>query len=282
MRLANVAGRAVVMTSDRDGFDVSTASNGRFGPGLRSVYDDWTSFTGWAREVASAPDAAVTIDRASLGPPSPEPRQIVAIGINYDAHAAETRLARPTGLPPVFTKFVSSLAGPDTVVGLPPAGRTDWEVELVVVIGLEASRVDETQAWRYVAGLTVGQDLSERTTQLRGEAPQYSLGKSFTGFAPTGPWLVTVDAFEDPEDLEIGCDIDGEVVQRGRTRDLIFSVPMLVAALSDVVTLYPGDLIFTGTPGGVGLGRRPPRFLRTGECLHSWIEGIGELNQTMA
>lgn len=162
---------------------------------------------------------------------------------------------------------------------IPADGNVDWEVELVVIIGREAHRIDEADAWSHVAGLTVGQDISERISQLRGPAPQFGLGKSFPGFTPQGPWLVTPDEFDNPDDLELGCMIDGEEVQKGRTCELIFPVPSLIAALSQTVTLYPGDVIFTGTPAGVGVGQSPQRFLQPGESLDSWIEGIGELRQ---
>jgi 2-keto-4-pentenoate hydratase/2-oxohepta-3-ene-1,7-dioic acid hydratase in catechol pathway len=277
LRIANLDHRAVLVLSDEHAVDIATASNGRFGPDLPSVYDCWDQVVAWAATVGEA--AAVRLDRTVLGPPSPSPRQVFAVGLNYRAHAAESGLDSPTGLPPVFTKYVSSFTGPDSVVDLPSGGNTDWEVELVVVIGREAREVAESDGWAHVAGLTAGQDLSERVSQLRGPAPQFGLAKSFPGFSPQGPWLVTPDELADPDDLELGCEIDGEQVQKARTRDLIFPVPRLVAELSRVVTLYPGDVIFTGTPAGVGLGREPKRFLRAGETLHSWVEGIGDLHQ---
>ncbi len=155
-----------------------------------------------------------------------------------------------------------------------------WEVELVVAIGRRAYEVSETMAWDHVAGLMVGQDLSERVLQLAGPAPQFSLGKSYPGFAPLGPWLVTPDAVDNPDDLELGCRLGEEVLQLGRTRDLIFSVSELIARLSAVCPLLPGDIIFTGTPSGVGGARTPPRFLPPGGVLTSRIEGIGELRNT--
>jgi 2-keto-4-pentenoate hydratase/2-oxohepta-3-ene-1,7-dioic acid hydratase in catechol pathway len=280
MRLANVDGRAVLLTADDRGYDVAAASDGKFGPDLPSVYANWEGFRSWA---AAGVDAeTITFQRSQLGSPSPAPRQILAIGLNYSDHAAESGFAVPEGMPPTFTKFLSAMSGPDSVVTLPAGGNTDWEVELVVVLGRTASNVSEDDAWQYVAGLTVGQDISERITQAAGPAPQFSLGKSFPGFAPVGPWLVTPDAVPDPDDLALGCSVDGEQMQNGRTRDLIFGVPALIARLSRNITLYPGDLIFTGTPSGVGLGRKPQRFLRDGERLDSWIEGIGELHQRFA
>jgi len=204
---------------------------------------------------------------------------VFAIGLNYREHAAESGFAVPDTLPPVFTKFPTAITGPISTVAMPAGGHTDWEVELVAVIGTRAYRAPAS--WEHVAGLTVGQDLSERITQMTGPAPQFGLGKSFPGFAPMGPCLVTPDEFADPDDLELGCSINGEQMQKGRTRDLIFSVPSLVAKLSAVLPLLPGDVIFTGTPAGVGVGRTPQRFLAPGDKLVSYVEGIGELHQTL-
>jgi 2-keto-4-pentenoate hydratase/2-oxohepta-3-ene-1,7-dioic acid hydratase in catechol pathway len=153
----------------------------------------------------------------------------------------------------------------------------DWEVELVVVIGVRAERVRPGDAWDHVAGLTAGQDISDRALQLAGAHPQFSLGKSYPGFGPLGPSVVSVDEIANPDDLELGCSLDGEVMQRARTSDLIFGVPDLIARLSAVCPLLPGDLIFTGTPAGVGAFRRPRIFLRPGQELTSWVEGIGQL-----
>lgn len=279
MRIANHDNRAVLLSSDEAGIDIHTASEGRFGPDLSSVYNDWEAFEAWAQAHASG-SSDVVIDRSLLGSPSPAPRQVFAIGLNYTAHAKESGFAVPEQLPPVFTKYVSAITGPDTVVTLPEGGNTDWEVELVAVIGKEATNVPEAEAWDYVAGLSIGQDISERLSQLRGPAPQFGLGKSFPGFAPIGPWLVTPGEFENPDDLALGCSLDGEEIQKGRTSELIFSVPALIQGLSQTVTLLPGDIIFTGTPAGVGVGRSPQRFIQPGEVLVSRIEGIGEITQS--
>ncbi len=277
MRLANINGRAALVTGDATAVDVHELSDGKFGPSLRSVYDDWEAFRAWAAE--RDPIGGALFAQTDLGAPSPEPRQVFAIGLNYTEHAAESGFDAPTDLPPVFPKFVSSLSGPVTDVTLPPGGNTDWEVELVVVMGREAHGVAEAEAWDHVAGLTVGNDISERVVQLRGPAPQFGLGKSFPGFSPTGPWLVTPDEVEDRDDLRLTTVLDGEVLQDGRTSQLIFPVARLVAELSRVVTLYPGDLIFSGTPAGVGVGRDPKRFVAAGQTMVSTIEGIGELRQ---
>ena len=279
MRLANVDGRATLVT-DHDGgsgVDVATASSGRFGPEVQPLYDEWADFRTWAHDVDLG--GAEPFDEAALGPPAPSPRQVFAIGLNYRSHAAESGMDVPA-VPATFTKFPACLAGPHDDVVL--SGETvDWEVELVVVIGHRADRVAEGDGWAHVAGLTVGQDISDRTVQFAAGG-QFSLGKSYRGFGPMGPWLVTPDAFADPDDLGLGCSVDGEKVQDGRTGDLIFGVPRLIAELSAVLPLLPGDVVFTGTPAGVGFTRKPPRFLRPGEVLESWIEGIGTLRNRIA
>ncbi|MFE9597933.1 fumarylacetoacetate hydrolase family protein [Streptomyces hokutonensis] len=278
MRIANLSGRPALVVDGR-AIDIEQASDGRFSADPQALYERWEEFRTWAATAADLPEG-VAFDPADLGSPAPAPRQTFAIGLNYRDHAAESGFAVPEGLPPVFTKFVTSLSGPVTDVRLPAGGNTDWEVELVVVVGRLAEEVSEQNAWAHVAGLTVGQDISERVSQLAGPVPQFSLGKSYPGFTPMGPWLVTPDEFDNPDDLELRCAVNGEEVQKGRTRDLIFSVPALISKLSAVLPLLPGDLIFTGTPAGVGLGRDPQRWLAPGDELVSGIEGIGELRQT--
>ena len=274
MRVASVGGRLAVAVGDRWA-DVATASGGRFSADPQAVYDRWDEFVGWA---SGGVDADAAPASGELGNPVPAPRQIVAIGLNYREHAAESNLAIPEH-PVVFTKFQSSLVGPGATVSLPSDG-VDWEVELVVVIGREAHQVPVEKGWDHVAGLTVGQDLSWREVQTRGPAPQFAIGKSYPGFSPVGPSVVTPDELADKDDLAISCALDGEVLQDGRTGDLIFSVPELVSRLSQSLTLYPGDLVFTGTPKGVGAGRTPKRFLVPG-TLTSSIEGIGDLTITL-
>ena len=276
MRIGNLSGRLTVLTGS-GAVDVETASGGRFGPDPQRVYAVWDEFAAWS--ALADLSGAAAFDAADLGPPTPAPAQVFAIGLNYREHAAESRFDVPDRFPPVFTKFRTALSGPRTTVVLPAGGHVDWEVELVVVVGRRAERVTAADAWSHVAGLTAGQDLSERVLQLAGPAPQFSLGKSFPGFAPIGPWVVTVDEFPDPDDLELRCAIDGETVQHGRTRDLVFDVPALVEGLSRVTPLLPGDIVFCGTPAGVGAGRTPPRFLQPGEELVSHVEGVGELCQ---
>jgi 2-keto-4-pentenoate hydratase/2-oxohepta-3-ene-1,7-dioic acid hydratase in catechol pathway len=275
MKFANLNHRLTLVCPDGSGLDVARASNDRFPADPQHVFTRWDELCAWAQGQSSGD---LDIDASQLHAPVPRPGQVFAIGLNYVAHAAESRLDVPS-TPPVFTKFVSSLSGPVTDV-VHPGGRVDWEVELVAVVGRGGHRISETDAWSHLAGLMVGQDISERELQLAGAPPQFSLGKSYPGFAPTGPWVVTADELRDPDDLELACSINGEQVQKGRTSEMVFSVSELVARLSAVTPLSPGDLIFTGTPAGVGIGREPQRFLSVGDELTSWIEGIGELRQT--
>jgi 2,4-diketo-3-deoxy-L-fuconate hydrolase len=270
MKLANLDGRLVLVLADGVA-DVATASDGRFGPDPMSAFEDWRAFAGWAAGVAGSTGP---LDESRLGCPVPRPRQVFAIGLNYRSHAEESGMAVPE-VPATFTKFPASLGGPFDEIEV-AGDAVDWEVELVVVIGPEADRVAEADAWAHIAGLTVGQDVSDRTLQFAA-GMQFSLGKSRRGYGPMGPWLVTPDEVPDPDDLALGCSVDGETVQDARTSDLIFSVPRLVAELSAVLPLLPGDVIFTGTPAGVGMARRPPRALQPGQVLESWIEGIGTI-----
>ncbi|GII82297.1 fumarylacetoacetate hydrolase [Sphaerisporangium siamense] len=277
MRIGNVGGRALLITGDDTGIDIATASEGAFGPSMQSLYDRWTDFRAWA---ARAPlDAGVRhFTEQQIGAPAPSPRQVFAIGLNYAEHAGESGVGVPEE-PAVFTKFPTSLTGPVTEVTLPD-GNVDWEVELVVVIGREARNISPEQAWDHVAGVTAGQDLSERRLQHVGPLPQFSLAKSYPGFGPTGPFLVTVDELDNPDDLAIGCAVNSETVQKSRTRHMIFSVPVLLAKLSAVAPLLPGDVIFSGTPSGVGGAQNPPRFLAPGDTLVSFVENVGRLTQT--
>lgn len=274
MRIANVAGRTMLLDASGSGcLDIEKASDGRFPANPQALFKVWDEFRSWGEAHADGADAPV--DASELGAPTPMPSQVFAIGLNYAEHIAESKMGRPPS-PAVFTKFPTCIAGPRDTVSL-PSMNVDWEVELVVAVGRRAYEVDEAAAWDHVAGLMVGQDLSERVVQLIGPVPQFSLGKSYVGFGPVGPSLVTPDAVPDRDDLELGCRLGDEVLQLGRTRDLIFSVAELISRLSAVCPLLPGDIIFTGTPSGVGQAREPKRFLPPGGTLTSHIEGIGEL-----
>lgn len=272
MKLANHAGRAALVLGDRVA-DLERASGGRLGPDLAAAWDRWDEVRDVADGVAEGTEP---LDRGRLGCPV-APRQVFAIGMNYRSHAEEAGLPVPD-VPATFTKFPASLAGPFDDIHL-AGDADDWEVELVAVVGRRADRVDEADGWDHVAGLAVGQDVSDRALQFAAGA-QFSLGKSHRGYGPIGPWVMTPDELPDPDDLALGCSVDGEVVQGGRTSDLVFSVPRLVAELSAVLPLLPGDVIFTGTPAGVGFTRRPPRSLAPGQVLESWVDGIGTIRNT--
>jgi 2-keto-4-pentenoate hydratase/2-oxohepta-3-ene-1,7-dioic acid hydratase in catechol pathway len=273
VRIVNVGQRLVLLDKSGAGLDVEKASDGRFSADPQAIYGQWDEFRDWASGQEGRADLAVAA--ADLDAPTPVPRQVFAIGLNYAEHVSESQLSRP-GSPTVFTKFQTSITGPNATVEL-PSTSVDWEVELVVAIGRLAHRVSEDAAYDHVAGFMVGQDLSERVVQLAGPVPQFSLGKSYPGFAPLGPALTTVDELDHPDDLAIGCRLGDEVLQDGRTGDLMFNVPELVSRLSQVCPLLPGDIIFTGTPSGVGNARDPKRFIPPGAVLTSTIEGLGEL-----
>lgn len=270
-RLANVDGRAVLV--DGDGiYDVATLTDGELGPDPTEVVAQHRRLHNLASGLPSVEPTGVLTD-AVLGPPVPRPRQVFGIGLNYHAHAAETGAALPEA-PLVFAKFPGCLVGPTADIVL-ASDTTDYEAELVVVIGTTTRDVDVDDAWGCVAGLTVGQDVSDRQLQNAGARPQFSLGKSHDTYGPTGPWVVSPDLVRDRDALTIRCTVDDEVRQQDTTAGLIFPVAELVAYLSAMLTLHPGDLIFTGTPAGVGLPTG--NFLRSGQTVRTTIEGVGEL-----
>lgn len=273
MRLANLENRPALLAGG-GAIDLERASNGTFSTDFLEVYSRWDEVRDFAAATTASP---ASYDPASLGSPVPLPRQVFGIGLNYKDHAEETGVTVLPPEPVVFTKFPTCHTGPQATVAL-PSSRVDYEVELVVVIGRRAERAAEADGWDYVAGLTVGNDLSERTVQLSGPVPQFSLGKSFPGFGPTGPAVVSLDEIGDPENLDLGCRVGEEVLQSGNTKNLIFSVPALISRLSSICPLLPGDVIWTGTPAGTGMGRKPERMLRPGEVLTSTISGIGEIS----
>ncbi|MGC9963127.1 MAG: fumarylacetoacetate hydrolase family protein [Acidimicrobiales bacterium] len=277
-RLANLAGRAVLVAGD-GGVDVERRSEGRFAADPQALYDRWDEFLHWAEHLGVPDDLDYTeLTESELLSPAPFPRQVFGIGLNYRDHATETGMQLPNRVA-TFTKFPTCIVGGFHEVEL-PEGSVDYEVELVVVMGKPAHKVADWEAWSYIAGVTVGQDLSERILQ-REAGNQFCLGKSFPGFGPMGPLLVTPDELTEPDDMALRCTLNGEVMQDGRTSDMVFNVPRLIEELSAVVTLLPGDVIFTGTPAGVGWVRQPPRFLQPGDVLESTIDGIGTIRNRM-
>ena len=277
MKIGNLNGRTVLVQDGR-ALDIERASGGRLSADPQRSYEQWTELRRWA--AGADYSDAVPFAPAQLKVPVPHPRQVIAIGVNYRDHAAEAGLPIPERIV-VFTKFQSSLGDPNVVVEL-PSDFVDYETELVVVMGQECHQVPVEAAWSRVAGLAVGQDYSERKLQLAGTPPQFSLGKSYPNFAPFGPLVVTPDELADPDALDIRAELlrDGAVtvLQEGNTRDMVFTVPEIIAQLTAVMTLYPGDVIFTGTPAGVGMGR--DLYLRAGDALTSTITGLGQLRNS--
>jgi 2-keto-4-pentenoate hydratase/2-oxohepta-3-ene-1,7-dioic acid hydratase in catechol pathway len=241
-----------------------------FADGGLGALRDWAT-----SEAARAPTVP---DDARLGPPIPRPGKIVCIGLNYADHAAESDMEVPDE-PVIFFKASSALAGPNDDLVLPPGStKTDWEVELAVVMGRTASHVSEDEALDYVAGYAVHNDYSEREYQLE-RGGQWVKGKSCDTFAPIGPVLATPDEVGDVHALDLWLTVNGEERQAGTTGNLIFGIPALVSYLSRFMTLEPGDVISTGTPAGVGLGMDPPQFLSAGDEVELGIEGLGTARQ---
>lgn len=267
-RMGSIAGRTVLEV-DGSFHDVATVA------GDESLADPMVAVARFA-ELSALSDKARGAGAPVTGPLGvcvPRPSKVFGIGLNYKSHASESKMELPPA-PLTFTKFPSCLVGPTDDVVL--SGDTvDWEVELVVVIGKGGRRIARESAWSHVAGITLGQDISDRVVQTTGKPPQFSLGKSFDTYGPIGPVLVSVDSFADPDDIGLWCDVSGERMQEARSRDLIFDVPYLVSYLSSICTLEAGDLIFTGTPDGVGMARG--RLLKDGDVIDSGAEVIGAL-----
>ncbi len=270
-QLANIGDRAALVVDGRV-HDLEKHGGGRFGPDPMAAVAAFGELGDLAASLAGG-DGDGAFDPAACGPPVPRPQKVFGIGLNYRSHAAEASMALPE-VPLVFTKFPSCIVGPAADVAL-SGDRVDWEVEVVVVIGRRGRRIAAADAWSYVAGLTLGQDVSDRRVQMAVKPPQFSLGKSFDTFGPIGPVLASVDSFPNPDDVAIACDVGDERMQAARTSDLIFSVPQLVEYLSGICTLEPGDLIFTGTPDGVGMVRG--RFLGPGDVVTSTMDVVGTM-----
>jgi 2,4-diketo-3-deoxy-L-fuconate hydrolase len=270
-RLANVNGRAALVHGEHY-TDVATHSSGALGPDPMEALArpdllaelsaglDESSITGLLTDVV-------------LGPPVPRPQKVFGIGLNYQAHADEGGVEPPAS-PLVFTKFPSCLVGPTADVEI-RSGGCDYEGELVVVIGRGGRDITIADAWDHVVGVTVGQDISDRPAQFAAKPPHFDLGKSYDTFGPIGPVVVSVDELTDRDALPIVCAVNGDVRQDGNTSDLIFDVPTLVSFLSSVTTLVTGDLIFTGTPEGVGMAQG--MFLADGDVITTTIDGVGTM-----
>ena len=268
-RLGNLDGRAVLIDGE-NWHDLAAASNGSFsGDPMEAVHRHAELHT--IQLNGRSPEGAVA--SAVFGPPVPCPRSVFAIGLNYAGHAGEADMDLPES-PLVFTKFPSCLAGATDNVEL-NSDFADYEAELVVVIGTAGRSISPNNAWNHVMGLTVGQDISDRALQFAAKPPHFDLGKSRDTYGPCGPAVVSTDLIAEPSNLRITCDINGERRQSGNTGQLIFDVPTLISYLSEILTLEVGDLIFTGTPEGIGASSG--EFLAAGDVIETSIEGLGKL-----
>lgn len=269
--LANIAGRAALV-HEGNWFDIARISGGTLGPDPMAAIADPAALHTLAASLADqAPDGSLA--DAVLGAPVPTPGKTFGIGLNYQDHADEAKMEVPDN-PVVFTKFPSCIVGPTDDV-LMRSDRCDYEGELVVVIGPGGKDIEEADAWNHVAGLTIGQDISDRAVQTAAKPPHFDLGKSFDTFGPIGPVMVSVDQFADPTDIRLRTLVNGEERQHDTTANLIFPVAALVSYLSRIVTLHTGDLIFTGTPSGVGAVQR--KYLVDGDVITTEIDGIGTM-----
>ena len=268
MRFATIDGRAALVSED------GYADLGSLG--LPS--DPLEALGRWEELRAVTVTSWSPYEPSRLGAPVPNPRQVFALAANYKDHAAEAGLDVPEN-PYVFTKFPSCIVGPHDDIVL-SNNRCDWEVELVVVIASRCRNVAVEDAWSVVAGLTIGQDISDRKVQFRKPFPHLAVSKSFPTFGPTGPWITTTDELADPGQLALRCSINDQLMQDSTTAQLVFDVPALIASISSMVELLPGDLIFTGTPAGVGSTRDPRLYLNPGDVITSEIEGLGTMTNT--
>ena len=276
MQLANVNGRASIVVEGRV-LDVEQASGGAVGSDPMGLCDLGHHDTLRMLIETGDPEGLPALDESTVGPPVPRPSKIVAIALNYRTHAQESNKPIPEE-PHLFAKFPSCVTGPfDPIVISEGLEMVDYEAEVVVVLGRECRGLEPDRVWDHVAGVTAGQDISDRGEQFRAPLKQFTMAKSYDTFGPIGPVLVTPDDLGNRDDLELACRIDGQEMQRTRTSDLIFPVPELISWLNRYMTFQPGDLVFTGTPGGVGESREPPVFLRDGMVLETEVSGVGTM-----
>ncbi len=280
MRLATIqtpnGPRATVFQGDfyidLHGTDAALPSN------VRALLEGGPALLQAAKEAANRPNAVrILAAGAKLLPPILDPPKIICMGLNYRDHAAETGVKIPTE-PVLFSKFTTALIGAEEPIVLPAVSKkVDYEAELVLVVGKEGRHLTAADALEHLAGYTIGHDVSARDWQLEKDGRQWLAGKTFDTFAPLGPTIVTTDEMPDPNNLGIRLRLNGRTMQESNTRHMIFSAGVALAYISQVVTLLPGDLVFTGTPAGVGMVRKPPVWLKGGDVVEVEIEGLGVL-----
>ena len=276
LRLANLKGRAQFIVGDISSpraIDVATASNNSLSADPMQSFVHWDALKKLAATLDTSVGTPVAI--ADLSCPVPQPRQMFAVGLNYRKHAAEMGSPLPP-LPLVFAKFQSSLNSPTGNIEI-QSDTVDYESELVIIVGKGGRNIAEATAWDHIAGLCAGQDVSDRGLQYMGTPPQFSLGKSRVGYSPIGPWVTDMSNNDKRDDLRLGCTVNGEQRQDTQTSDMIFGIAHIVAYMSTIVELFPGDVIYTGSPFGVGHGRKPQVYLKPGDVVETILEGVGTI-----
>ena len=271
-KLANINGRAVLVAGEHY-YDLETVSGGSLGCDPMAALGFLEQLAKVYKELAKQQPTGLFAE-ANIDAPVPRPANVYAVGLNYRKHAEESGLAIPD-VPMVFTKYPSCIVGPNADVEL-RSDYGDYEAELVVAIGEGGKDISTDDAWNHIAGLCVGQDFSDRAVQFMSGPPQFCMGKSLDTFGPIGPVLVSPDLVDNPGSLALECLVNGQMRQKDTTGDLIFDVPALVAYLSHLVTLKTGDLIFTGTPAGVGAPAA--KFLKEGDVVTTTIAGLGSIS----
>ena len=270
-KLANIEGRAALVDGENY-YDLETISNGKFSNDTSNALTNLVGLSELSEDLSKSEPTGLLHD-VKIDAPISAPKNCYAVGLNYRNHAKEAGMDIPS-VPMVFTKHTTCLVGPNSTIEM-RSDHVDYEAELVVVIGHPGKDILKDNAWNHVAGLCVGQDISDRTVQFSSKPPQFNLGKSFDTFGPMGPYLVSPDSLQNKESLQIECKVNQEVRQKDNTNDLIFDIPSIISYLSEIVTLNTGDVIFTGTPGGVGV--MEGKFLKDGDVLRTSIEGLGTL-----
>ena len=270
-RLANIDGRAALVSGENY-YDLEKISQGNFSQDPMQALEALSELSALGAQLDNFEPSGQLAD-VELGPPAPNPTNCYAVVLNYRNHAEESNMAMPP-VPMVFTKHTSCISGPTIDIEM-RSDYVDYEAELVAVIGKPGKDIAKETAWQHVAGLCVGQDISDRPMQFSAAPPQFNLGKSFDTFGPIGPVLTSLESLQDYHSMEIQCNVSGEVRQKDNVSDLIFDIPYLIAYLSEIVTLKTGDIIFTGTPAGVGV--IDGKYLRDGDMLTTSIEGLGTL-----
>jgi 2,4-diketo-3-deoxy-L-fuconate hydrolase len=276
MKFANIGGRACIVREHR-AMDIAAVSRGELAsdPAVYTSVDRHPQLLELAHRATERD--FVDFSPADVGPPVPRPGKVIAVALNYRSHAEETSRVAPDE-PVVCAKVSSAICGPfDAIEVAPEWVCVDYEAEIVVVIGARLRHVNPDEVWSRLAGVTGGQDVSDRVEQFREPLRQFSFAKSYDTFAPIGPFLATIDELPDPDDVELIGWVDGLEVQHATTKELITGIPALIAWISTRMTLDPGDLVFTGTPAGVGSRRSPPLYLRAGMTLGTEIPGVGTM-----